>query len=272
MVTAEQEVYWRKKYNPEGSELRTLQMCLLKMLVDFDRICKANGIRYWLSSGTCLGAVRHKGFIPWDDDVDVEMMEEDFRKLAALFKGDEDYFLQTPYSDGNYVLGFAKFRDRHSEVTENGDGGGTQYRERGLFIDIFTLGHNNFPSFVYQRIKQHSCWIGGLCRFASRSGLMNGAAAALKGAHFRLVESVRRADDRDRKDTLRYSAGNNFYKYVFHKRDFEELVDLEFEGHRFPVPKGYDGYLTDMFGDYMTPPDERAVEKSRHFLSFRLAR
>ena len=71
-------------YNPEGSLLRTDQKELVKMLKVFAKICEENNIRWWLCSGTLLGAARHKGFVPWDDDVDVSMLKQDYRKLEKV--------------------------------------------------------------------------------------------------------------------------------------------------------------------------------------------
>ncbi|MCS2388708.1 LicD family protein [Bacteroides thetaiotaomicron] len=74
----------RAKYNPEGSDLRRAQLRMLDMLLYLDKVCKENEITYWLAAGTCLGAVRHGGFIPWDDDIDIFMMENEYKKLIDL--------------------------------------------------------------------------------------------------------------------------------------------------------------------------------------------
>lgn len=272
MVTEELHKRLREKYSPDGSDLRNLQEYLLKMLVDFDKICKENGIRYWLSSGTCLGAVRHHGFIPWDDDIDVDMMEEDYEKLLSCFKENEDYAIQTPDNDFYYLQGFAKFRDKHSTVTESGGGEDKSYKYHGLYIDIFTLGHNNAPYFVYQRIKQHLCWITRLAKKENPSTLTTRIYKRLKKWHLKTIASVVRRDKISRNGTLRYNAGNCFYKFVFKEADCIETIDMDFEGYRFPVPKGYDGYLTDMFGDYMRLPEESQIAGETHYLSFKLNR
>ena len=133
----------RQKYNPDGSPLRQHQLKLLEMLVYFDKVCKENSIHYWLSSGTCLGAVRHGGFIPWDDDLDVEMMREDYLKLEKIFHETDDYILQTWKNDLFYTISFAKLRDKHSVVYDSL----CQYR--GYFIDIFALEYTARPiSFI----------------------------------------------------------------------------------------------------------------------------
>ncbi len=77
MISESQQKYYREKYNPDGSRLRCLQLGMLEILKYIDKVCSENNISYWLSSGTCLGAVRHGGFIPWDDDVDIEMLRPD---------------------------------------------------------------------------------------------------------------------------------------------------------------------------------------------------
>lgn len=133
----------REKYNPDGSTLRQYQLHLLEMLKWFDNFCQKNKITYWLSSGTCLGAVRHSGFIPWDDDVDVEMLREDYLKLEKLFKETDDYALQTFKNDKYYCLPFAKLRDKHSKIVEPATNGlDNYYKYQGAFIDIFQLEYS----------------------------------------------------------------------------------------------------------------------------------
>ena len=88
-------------YNPEGSVLRNNQKDLLEILKDLSDICDRHGICWWLSSGTLLGAARHKGFIPWDDDIDIVMPRKDFKRLRKILLAEENdrYFLQCIQSD-----------------------------------------------------------------------------------------------------------------------------------------------------------------------------
>lgn len=109
----------REKYNPEGSDLRRMQMKMLDILTEVDKICKKHDIPYWLAGGTLLGAVRHGGFIPWDDDLDIELMREDYLKLIPLLRKElpEKFVVQTNKTDKNYFLTFAKVRDTQSTIS-----------------------------------------------------------------------------------------------------------------------------------------------------------
>lgn len=86
MIDSQTNIKLIERFSPKGSLLDKHHQRLLEILIYFDKICRENNIRYWLSSGTALGAVRHGGFIPWDDDADVEMLREDFEKLKAIFQ------------------------------------------------------------------------------------------------------------------------------------------------------------------------------------------
>ena len=96
----------RKRFNPEGSLLRRQQMRMLDILIEVDKICKKHDIRYWLSSGTLIGAVRHNGFIPWDDDLDIEMMRSDYLRLMKVLPSElpEWLALQNDETDPNYFF------------------------------------------------------------------------------------------------------------------------------------------------------------------------
>ena len=128
----------RKRFNPDGSLLRRQQLRMLEMLVEVDRICRRHGIRYWLSSGTLIGAARHKGFIPWDDDLDIEMLLPDYRRLMKVLPKElpDTMRLQSINTDRNYFFFYAKVRDRRSllEETNRYD---RVWQERGIYLDIF---------------------------------------------------------------------------------------------------------------------------------------
>ena len=131
----------KNKYNPEGSNLRELQHRMLEILKEVDRICRKHNIQYWLSSGTLLGAIRHGGFIPWDDDLDIEMLRQDYLKLMDILPNElsKDMVLQTDMTDQNYVYLYAKVRDVNSYIKEECILN-RKFAYQGAFIDIFQIG------------------------------------------------------------------------------------------------------------------------------------
>ena len=137
----------RKRFNPEGSLLRRQQMRMLEILVEIDKICKKHDIRYWLSSGTLIGAMRHNGFIPWDDDLDIEMMRPDYLRLMEVLPSElPDWLaLQNDETDPNYFFYYAKVRDRRSKMLEQNNYD-RLWQEQGIYIDIFPL-------------EQHPIWL-----------------------------------------------------------------------------------------------------------------
>ena len=104
----------QNRYNPEGSKLRKNQEELLEMLIDLAAICKEHNIQWWLSSGSLLGAARHEGFIPWDDDIDITMFRRDFKRLQRIMHKleSEKYVYQSMRSDIEYTNLYGKFRKR----------------------------------------------------------------------------------------------------------------------------------------------------------------
>src|SRR5215212_9809635 len=138
-------------YNPEGSDLRRAQMRMLEMLDVFDGICRKHSINYWLDWGTLLGARRHGGFIPWDDDLDVAVLRNDLKKLLSILKDElpSNLKLQHKKTDENYWFHWAKIRDTKSRYYEKG----TEcynFHDKGLFIDIFSL--EPVPSIRFKKV------------------------------------------------------------------------------------------------------------------------
>ena len=129
------------KYNGEGTILRQAQNRLLNMLIDFDRICQKYNIAYFISGGTCLGAVRHGGFIPWDDDIDIDVWHTDYQKLLKILPDElpEKYFLQTDKTDWSFARSYLRIVDKQSEVTYSDNRGRENFKHQGLWLDVLPL-------------------------------------------------------------------------------------------------------------------------------------
>ena len=110
----------RKRFNPDGSLLRRQQLRMLELLEVIDVICRKHQIPYWLSYGTLIGAARHKGFIPWDDDLDIEMLRSDYLRLLKVLPQElpENLALQTNETDPNYLIIYGQLRDKHSHLVD----------------------------------------------------------------------------------------------------------------------------------------------------------
>ena len=244
----------KERFNPEGSQLRKQQHRMMDLLLAFDAICKKHDIPYWLIGGTLIGAVRHQGFIPWDDDMDVQMLREDYLKMIEILPQELDstMALQCRNTDEHYFFQYAKLRDRRSVLDEN-NGYDRIFKERGIYIDIFPI--DKHPKWM-QRLAEKT--IGHTYKILKRKNLSDTIA----------VKKVMRwvaVNEKIVYPTLRgiskltggvYLDGLGV-PFVVERRlkDIFPLTTLEFEGHQMPVPGNYDKVLRDQYGDYMQLPD-----------------
>lgn len=250
----------RERYNPDGSTLRRQQMRMLEMLQYVDSVCTKHNIRYWLCGGTLLGAVRHGGFIPWDDDLDIAMLKEDYKKFVKVMENEksDNYVLQTHKTDPNYYSPHTKLRDTHSYLKENHPLD-THYKYHGIFIDIFVLEPSSsyllasipelFRILIYHanKIKPE------LCRKILTKFLYCFA--------FRLVSPCLSALGRIGAGNQLRIVHGSFYRNPCYSTDIFPLNSLKFEGLSFPVPHNCDGYLRKIYGDYMKLPDLSKIKK-----------
>lgn len=265
MITETLQKELRDRFNPDGSQLRNHQLKLLQVLIDFDEVCRDLGINYWLSSGNCLGAVRHGGFIPWDDDVDVEMLREDYDKLLHSFVENDQYVIQTHSNDLFYTAVYSKFRDKHSIIDEHAYGftddyADKKYKYRGLYIDLFCIEKTNkFICHLSQRLS------ADLIVLASRTKPDNLLQMLWfrfsKLLFFAFLSILRFINIFIPGKKLRHSYGEGFYQ---RERNIEDLLPLQmmpFEGVPLPVPRDVDSYLRRIYGNYEEIPPMDRIRK-----------
>lgn len=251
-------------YNPEGSVLRRDQKEMLKVLVVFAEICKEHDIQWWLCSGTLLGAARHKGFIPWDDDLDVSMLEEDYRKLEKILVGmeSEEYFFQCTKTDPDYVNVFGKFRKKIGSV-ETTDFRTQYFKFQGIGLDVFyiekaTMFAAHLAKFFYLNMQHPTQYIKNRL-------LRHLAIKVVCVINFVLLIPLARLIGLfNPRDEYRVCLGSGFYKSRFFKKDIFPLSKMEFEGIEFPVPGNVDSYLSNIYGDWRKLPSDEQIRRSMH--------
>ncbi len=244
----------RRRFNPEGSELRQMQLRMLDILTEVDTICRRHNIPYWLSSGTLIGAFRHNGYIPWDDDLDIEMRRNDYLRLLPLLREElpDHLALQTMDDDPNYFFFFAKVRDRRSYIEEDNNYDRI-WKERGLFIDIFPMERQRM--WIHKISEQAHGHVFKIWRTSTDDE--------------RSMRKIRRITRFNRKVTFpvlralcRLTGAHIWTSGMgipFHNPRLDEdlfpLGEHVFEGRMFPVPHDSDHHLRLLYGDWTKLPD-----------------
>ena len=250
-------------------DLRDLKQIEFDMLCEFDRICKKHDIPYYISDGTALGAVRHGGFIPWDDDIDVSVIREDYDRVLRAVAEDLDpkYFLQTQQTDPEYPLTFAKIRANGTAFIERSIANVRMHH--GIYIDIFPI--DAMPKTEGGRRRQ-MMWFRmywGLIKKREPKNPLKVLLYKLLYATVGRERLIRFAERQYHKYPIEKTlyrgniAGDHPYRAVIKtvpKEWFGSFTEMPFEGKNFPVLLEYDRYLTMMYGDYMQlPPEEKRV-------------
>lgn len=260
-------------------DLKKMQQIELDMLKSFIFVCEKYKLRYFLLGGTCLGTVRHKGFIPWDDDIDVGMPRPDYEKFVSLAQKDIDskYFIQTFNTDREYPMTFAKMRN--SETTYIEQSLRNLKINHGVYIDIFPLdGEKN--NYISQRIfdfkkTMYDYRISRVYYFkdiaqTKRNLLIRISKKLLHGFYIlfnlNLTKTILKREKLYKKSSyddceiIANYGGAWGKKEVMPKQYFGNGTGGIFEGISVVLPENYDAYLSQMYGDYMKlPPPEKRV-------------
>ena len=257
-LTAEGRNRYVRRYHQE--HLRAMQEAELDILRHVAALCRRHGIAYWLDSGTLLGAIRHGGFIPWDDDIDICMPLTDVPRFIEVAQRElpPHLFVQAPQTDPSMRLPICKVRNLNSLIVEGGDDFSRPYA-KGLYIDIFPM--LPWPTLPYKLSKRLA---KGYCR----------ANAILNSQHYYSLRStaeffyfgIKRACCAalwhigslffNKKEYFSNTLNNNGYGIMHRTADIFPLSEISFEGKTFRAPASPDHYLHDLYKDYMKLPPE----------------
>ena len=256
--TGETQEELRRKYNPEGSKLRKLQYRMLDMLLYIDKVCREQNIEWRLDGGNILGAVRHGGFIPWDDDVDIVLLPKDHKRLVDYLKTHPhpQYVLQDNDTDpGFYAPNWAVLRDTKSEYIQNTYLHNAR-KYKGAQIDIFCY-ENHINKFLYKVVAFFTRQ--NIYRFIGRDPRI---AQFVYDFQVKILIPVCRwiGHPFSSSNLYGHAYGHLSYPFIL-KWVTSEMVfphkPIKFEGHEFPGPGNPEKFLNYKYGIYMNlPPKE----------------
>lgn len=254
--------------------LEELKQIQLEILIKVHKFCMCKGIDYTLGYGTLIGAIRHKGYIPWDDDIDIQMTRPNYDKFLATFNG---YYPElqvfAPELDWDYYAPYANVCDKRTILYEGSIGHNGQ--TIGVKIDIFPVEGCPTDHSIYQKISKESTVYNALMSYKRRT-----LSDCLEGSIFKkcakiclwlglhiipysyLQKRVYKLSTRYLYDEMDMVAELSFvpFKSALHKEVFNEYIDGEFEGHTLKIVKHYDVLLRHIYGNYMQlPPEEQRV-------------
>ena len=263
-------------YGDTGISIRDVQAVELEMLSVFDSICRKHSIPYQLFGGTLLGAVRHRGFIPWDDDIDVAMKRKDYEFFLTVCEKElgDAYFLQTCFSDPKSVIQFAKIRKNNTKYENSVDNLAASHT--GIWIDIFPLDNVKRESIStkWQRFQIQFLYAMSTASVPNRirvspkrwkrivrKVLSKGLKIISKSqVDKKLLKVFKRYEKKETGLISHLTMGGTksvYERYMQQSEEFDDLLELEFCGHQFWAPRNYDEILKNIYGDYMTlPPEE----------------
>ena len=247
------------------------QAILAGMLEDFDAVCKKNNIKYMLFSGTALGAVRHHGFIPWDDDVDVAMTRDEYEhffECAAKDFDNKKYFVQQEFTS-HWPMPYSKLRLNNSACIEKYHPKDREMHQ-GIYIDIFpidNLSDNKLMrkiQFAASKIViSKSLYKRGYSTDSLAKKIFMIACIFLPSGLFKKI-TINKKNKNTALVHSFFGASKSFNKSVYKREWFTSFTDEDFGEKKYPVSAFYDDLLTTLYGDYMRIPPESERECKQH--------
>lgn len=270
------KLYRKGAVRLSGSEVRELQV---KLLDSIDEFCRNNNIPYSLSGGTMIGAVRHKGFIPWDDDIDLFMRRSDYDRFLQSFNGNYPNYQTVDYlSDPDYSLPFAKVMDMSTQLVE----GGNSLFCYGIYVDVFPVdGKPDIDGFA-EFVMQYTALLRRLHKTAPLYRYTSSPLKFLKlyfrslfnRGHSEVVKAIDSCLRSYRLEDCKFGgeAGINPGLNSHLPSDlYDSYSTAEFEGRRYSCITRSHEYLSSIYGDYMTPPPPQKQKPKHHMRAYRIA-
>lgn len=258
-----------KKYiNTE--ELRNVQLDILKHV---DNFCKENDIKYFLCGGSMIGAVRHHGFIPWDDDIDIMLLREDYEKFISIYseKDKSEYKLHSLLTDKKYSSTYVKIDNSRTVLKEYVE---EPTAEIGINIDVFPVddlpNNKEAQKKIYKRYGYYRALIDlKNVRFSKERVWYKNLVLLISHLLLKPV-SMRKLADLIENNAVKYKGKTSDYcgivvwgyglREINYRKNWDDCILVDFEDMKAPIPVGYDNYLTCVYGDYMKlPPEEKRI-------------
>ena len=254
-------------------DLKELRKIQIEILDDINKFCKKNKINYWIDCGTLLGAVRHSGYIPWDDDIDIGMLREDYDKFLKLYNTNNNrYKLMASELDKNYYFQFGKVVDTKTVLYEPDEETGIK---GAVYVDVFVYDNapddeNKLKKMFDKRDFYNKFRIAQL--FPDRydkSSLKKKILRFFINIYLKFLpknyytkKCIANSKKYMHKDTKRVGNFTSDKRMTGDKKIFKSFIELPFEKKKYPAPIGYKDWLKAFYGDYMKlPPKEKRVSE-----------
>ena len=260
----------RARYNPDGSDLRRAQLKMLDMLKFIDKVCQEQKITYWLDGGTLLGAARHGGFIPWDDDTDIAMPRKDYKKFKDYMihhNPSNHYVLQCHKTDKNYYGTWGVLRDLDNHYVQNNNRL-NHFMYQGIQVDIFPVDEKSSCKSLSKICRWVFAWLVDAPQFKGRR-LKYIRWNVPIAYHFltKILVPVCRFLTRNDKVHFSHQYGT-FWYYRWTIEMSHPTGTIQFEDNSFSAPHDVDAYLTTIYGDWRKLPPEK--DRYNHQFGFEL--
>lgn len=263
----------------ENNILKKLHNCEVEILDEVVRICENNKLNYFLIGGTLLGAVRHKGFIPWDDDLDIGMPRKDYNKFLKIASKElkNKFLLDCHLTNKNYYLPFAKVRNKNTIFESHNM---EKYiGEKGIWIDVFPLDNASKQQSMKQNIQAKLCKIinpiilkrGGFVDNIGKNIVLYYLTMGINNTKLlELQQNIMQINKKENSEFfINLGSNYNFVKQTIPKEKYYPITKLKFEKKLYNVPRDYDYVLKRIFNNYMQlPPKEKRINHNPLRLKF----